>query len=69
VALLASRLNTAMLVGFLLLVWLPALFANPHSFVNWSEGLETLAIAGSAWIVADFLRHRRSAKSAPASLG
>ncbi|MHB8485895.1 MAG: hypothetical protein ACYDCM_09210 [Candidatus Acidiferrales bacterium] len=68
-ALLASRLNTAMLVGFLLLVWLPALFANPHSFVNCSEGLETLAIAASAWIVADFLGHRRSAEPASTSLG
>ena len=67
-ALLASRLNTAMLVAFGLLVWLPALFANPHSFVNWSEGLETLAIAASSWIVADFLSHRRSAESVPMSL-
>jgi len=57
---LASRLTTAMLVGFGLLVWLPALFADPHSFGNWSEGLETLGIAGSAWIVADFLGQRRS---------
>src|SRR6185437_5344214 len=69
IALLASRLNTAMLLGFLLLVWLPALSANPHSFVNWSEGLETLAIAASAWIVADFLGRRRSAEPAPTSLG
>ncbi len=68
-ALLASRLNTAMLVGFLLLVWLPALFANPHSFVNWSEGLETLAIAASSWIVADFLGRLHSAEPAAASLG
>jgi uncharacterized membrane protein YphA (DoxX/SURF4 family) len=68
-AVLASRLNTAMLVGFLLLVWLPALFANSHSFANWSEGLETLAIAASAWVVADFLGRRRSVESAPASLG
>src|SRR5579864_4075748 len=68
-ALLASRLNTAMLVGFLLLVWLPALFADPRSFVNWSEALETLAIAASSWIIADFLAHRRSAESAPGSLG
>lgn len=66
---LASRLNTAMLVGFGLLVWLPALFADPHSFSNWSESVETLGIAASAWIVADFLGHRRSAESAPASLG
>ncbi|MGR4064890.1 MAG: hypothetical protein ACLQPV_05525 [Vulcanimicrobiaceae bacterium] len=54
-ALLASRLTTAMLFGFGLLVWLPALFADPHSFVNWSEGLETLAITATAWIVADLL--------------
>jgi uncharacterized membrane protein YphA (DoxX/SURF4 family) len=66
---LASQLTTAMLVGFGLLVWLPALFANPHSFPNWSESTETLAIAASAWIVADFLGRRRSAQSAPASLG
>lgn len=66
---LASRLTTAMIVGFELLVWLPALFANPHSSVNWAESAETLAIAGSAWIVADFLGHRRPAESAPAGLG
>ena len=66
---LASRLTTAMILGFGLLVWLPALFANPHSFGNWSEGVETLAIAASAWIVADFLGRSRSAQSAPASLG
>jgi membrane protease YdiL (CAAX protease family) len=62
---LASRLTTAMIVGFGLLVWLPALFAHPHSFLNWAEGSETLAIAASAWIVADFLGHRRSAESLP----
>ncbi len=56
---LASRLTTAMLLGFGLLVWLPALFADPHSFVSWSEGLETLAIAASAWVVMDFLGHPR----------
>ncbi|HEY9085021.1 MAG TPA: hypothetical protein VIN40_03655 [Candidatus Tyrphobacter sp.] len=66
---LASQLTTAMLVGFGLLVWLPALFAAPHSFLNWSEGVETLAIAATAWIVADFLGNRRSAESAPASQG
>jgi uncharacterized membrane protein YphA (DoxX/SURF4 family) len=66
---LASRLTTAMIVAFWLLVWLPALFADPHSFLNWSEGAETLGIAASAWIVADFLSRRRSAASAPASLG
>lgn len=52
---LASRLTTAMLLAFGLLVWVPALFADPHSFQNWSEGIETLAVAASAWIVAEFL--------------
>jgi uncharacterized membrane protein YphA (DoxX/SURF4 family) len=66
---LASRLTTAMLVSFGLLVWLPRLFANPHSFENWSEGLETLSIAASAWVVADFLGQRRSAASTVASPG
>ena len=55
---LASRLTTVMIVGFGVLVWLPALFADRHSFGNWSEGVETLAIAGSAWIVADLAGHR-----------
>jgi uncharacterized membrane protein YphA (DoxX/SURF4 family) len=62
-ALLASRLTVAMLLGFLLLVWLPALFADPHNFGNWSEALETLAITGSAWLVADYLAHRPSSAS------
>jgi uncharacterized membrane protein len=58
VARLASRLTAAMIVGFELLVWLPALYADPHSFPNWSESVETLGIAASAWIIADFLGQR-----------
>ena len=54
VARLASKMTTAMIVGFAFLIWLPALFADPHNVVNWSEGVETVAIAASAWIVADF---------------
>jgi len=67
-ALLASRLTTAMLLGFFLLVWLPALFADHHNFGNWSEALETLAITASAYLVAEFLAHRPSPTSAPATL-
>jgi uncharacterized membrane protein YphA (DoxX/SURF4 family) len=59
-ALLASRCLTAMLMAFVLLVWLPACLAEPHKFGNWSEGTETLAIAGAAWILADFLARNRS---------
>ncbi|MHB1936987.1 MAG: hypothetical protein ACYCOR_10415 [Acidobacteriaceae bacterium] len=68
-ALLAARLTTAMIVGFGLLAWLPALVASPHSFWNWSELTETLAIAASAWVVTDFLGHRRSVEPAATSMG
>src|SRR5262249_36020892 len=58
-ALLASRLLTAMLVGFGLLVWLPAPFADPHKQINWVGNAQNLAITGAAWIVADFLGQKR----------
>jgi hypothetical protein len=54
-ALLATRLLTMMIVIFGLLVWIPLLLSNPHSHTNWSEGAETFAIAGAAWILADLL--------------
>jgi len=54
-ALLASRLLTAMLLLFALLVWVPALFADPRSHFNWAENNETLAIAAVSWILADYL--------------
>lgn len=58
-ALLASKLLTLMLVMFGLLIWLPAAFINPHSQVVWAGNTENLAVAGAAWIVADFLAQRR----------
>lgn len=66
---LAAQLTTAMLVGFGLLVWLPALFADPHSFLNWTETVETFGIAGLAWIVVDFLGQRRSESKKSAADG
>ncbi len=54
-ALLATRLLTMMLVLFGLLVWVPLLLSDPHSHTNWSETVETFAIAGVAWILADLL--------------
>jgi uncharacterized membrane protein YphA (DoxX/SURF4 family) len=47
-ALLASRLLTAMLIGFGLLVWLPAPFADPHKLINWAGNAQNLAITGAA---------------------
>jgi len=55
-ALLATRLLTMMLVIFGLLVWIPLLRSDPHNHTNWSETVETFAIAGAAWILADLLR-------------
>lgn len=60
-ALLASRLLTAMVVGFGLLVWLPAPFADPHKLFNWAGNAQNLAITGGAWIVTDFLTQTYSA--------
>jgi uncharacterized membrane protein YphA (DoxX/SURF4 family) len=54
-ALLATRLLTLMLAMFGLLVWAPLVVADPRSHTNWSESVETFAIAGTAWILADLL--------------
>src|SRR6185437_10332343 len=54
-SLFASRLVVAMILGFQFLIWLPAVFANPHQLMNWGGNAENLAIAGAAWILADFL--------------
>jgi hypothetical protein len=62
-ALLATRLVTAMLLVFGMVVWLPALFADPKSHGNWSETTETFAITGAAWILAASLRAKPWAAS------
>ena len=61
-ALLAARLLTIMLVGFGILVWLPIIMSAPHKLFNWTENVENLAIAGAAWIVADYLAQSRSGR-------
>ena len=55
IALLASHLLTAMVIGFGLLVWISIVISHPHDHGNWSEAAETFAIAGAAWILADLL--------------
>ncbi len=54
-SLLASRLLTLMLIIFGILIWVPACIADPHNMSNWSENVENLAMAASAWIVTDYL--------------
>ena len=59
VALLAVRLLTLMLVLFGLLVWVPLLVPDLHNHTNWGETVETFAIAGAAWVLADLLGEYR----------
>ena len=63
-ALLAARLLTMMLLIFGLVVWVPLLLSGPHNPTNWSETVETFAIAGAAWILADLLGEYRLRVSA-----
>lgn len=68
-ALLASRLLTIMLLIFGVTIWIPMLIAQPGQPGNWSEGLQTFALAGAAWIVADFLAGAQTySEKTPASL-
>jgi uncharacterized membrane protein YphA (DoxX/SURF4 family) len=62
-ALLATRLLTTMIVIFGLTIWLPALFMRPHDITSWAGNAENLAIAGAAWILADFLNRCRQTPS------
>jgi hypothetical protein len=55
IALLATRLLTMMLVSFGLLVWVPLLLSDSHNHTNWDETVETFAVAGAVWILADLL--------------
>jgi len=63
-ALLASRLLMVMIIGFQFLVWMPAPFADPHKLMSWAGNAQNLAIAGAAWIVADYLSQDRSTSMA-----
>jgi uncharacterized membrane protein YphA (DoxX/SURF4 family) len=60
----ASRLLTAMLVTFGVLIWVPALFAQPREHMVWAANAINLALTGAAWAVADSIAsHRRQAQS------
>jgi len=52
---LASRLLTAMICGFEILVWVPQLFSAPHVHFSWAGNGIGLALAGAAWVIADAL--------------
>ena|ERR1700722_1417178 len=55
---LAAQLDTAMLILFAMLSLLPVVIAHPHGFFRWTELVETILTAASAWVVADYLSSR-----------
>src|SRR5580693_6229519 len=50
---LASRLLTAEIVIFELLVWIPNLSAGPNNHFNWAGNAICIALAGASWVVSD----------------
>lgn len=63
-ALLASRLLTLMILGFGVLIWIPAPLRDPHQLINWAGNAQNTAILGAAWIVTDYLTQSQSPATA-----
>jgi len=61
---LASRLLTAEIVGFEILVWIPKLIAGSHDHFIWAANAICIAIASAVWAVSDSIC--RAAKRMPA---
>jgi uncharacterized membrane protein len=59
-AVLASRLFTAMLITFGVLVWAPRLFSNAHVHQVWAGNAVNFTLIGAAWVMADAIAKRRS---------
>jgi uncharacterized membrane protein YphA (DoxX/SURF4 family) len=49
---LAAALAAAQMGLFTLLVWLPYVIDSPHDLGQWSELLDSAALAAAAWVVA-----------------
>ena len=49
---LATRLLTAMFIGFGALAHAPLIFANPHMHFNWAANAMNFALIGAAWLMA-----------------
>jgi uncharacterized membrane protein YphA (DoxX/SURF4 family) len=50
---LASRLITAEIVSFEILVWIPKLFADPRNHIIWAGNAICIAMVGASWVVSD----------------
>lgn len=60
---LAARLLTAMMIGFGLLVWAPALVARPDDHTTLAGNCINFALVAAAWVIADAIASAR--KDAP----
>jgi uncharacterized membrane protein YphA (DoxX/SURF4 family) len=58
-AVLASRLFTAMLITFGVLVWAPRLVANLHAHQVWAGNAVNFTLIGAAWLMADSIASER----------
>jgi uncharacterized membrane protein YphA (DoxX/SURF4 family) len=61
---LASRLITAEIFAFEVLVWIPKLIAGPHDHFNWAGNAINVSLLGAAWVVSDSIS--QFAKRVPA---
>ncbi|MBA3914208.1 MAG: hypothetical protein H0X25_10265 [Acidobacteriales bacterium] len=59
----ASRLETAMIIGFGVLVWAPSLVSDPKVHMVWAGNSVNLALVGAAWAVADWLNEPRGLRA------
>jgi uncharacterized membrane protein YphA (DoxX/SURF4 family) len=57
-AVLASRLLTAMMIGFGVLVWAPLLIARPADHFTWAGNATNFALVAAAWVIADLMTRR-----------
>ena len=57
---IASRLLTAMFVGFGALAWAPALVARPDDHFTWAGNAINLALVGAAWVISDSISSRQT---------
>jgi len=64
-ATLGARLLAAMLIAFGIVIWLPRIFAAPHVHATWAGNGVNLIVAGTAWVVADWLARRDRYHGAP----
>jgi uncharacterized membrane protein YphA (DoxX/SURF4 family) len=64
---LASRLLTAEILSFEILIWIPFLLANPRGHFYWAGNAINIVMLGASWVVADSISCSAS-KALPAHL-